>query len=126
MKYPGVQEGAYLDFQKVISLKPKEIPPEYTTPGGSLIKTTKSEKSLKMLDFQRFYFFTVGDTRRTVSLANPCFNLVGLCGETESCFPVKIGIAFLQGCIRFRHRAFIGGTERIQNFTLELFMVVIK
>lgn len=32
MKYLGVQEGAYLDFQKVISLKPKEIPPEYTTP----------------------------------------------------------------------------------------------
>ena len=30
-----MQEGAYLDFQKAISLKPKEIPPKYTTPGGS-------------------------------------------------------------------------------------------
>ena len=29
-----MQEGAYLDFQKVISLKPKEIPPEYTTHWG--------------------------------------------------------------------------------------------
>lgn len=41
LKYPGVQEGAYLDFQKVISLKPKEIPPEYTTPGGSPRKQAK-------------------------------------------------------------------------------------
>jgi hypothetical protein len=56
LKYPGVQEGAYLDFQKVISLKPKEIPPEYTTPGGSLIKTTKSGKSLKIKHFRRFLF----------------------------------------------------------------------
>lgn len=52
-----MQEGAYLDFQEVISLKPKEIPPEYTTPGGSHKDLSNRRKPLKINDFQRLLFY---------------------------------------------------------------------
>lgn len=56
MKYPGVQKGAHLDFQKVISLIPKGIPPDYTTPGGSRKGSEEHRKALKSVDFQCFFF----------------------------------------------------------------------
>lgn len=49
-----MQEGAYLDFQEVISLKPKEIPSEYTASGGLHKDLSNRRKPLKIIDCQRF------------------------------------------------------------------------
>ena len=57
---------------------------------------------------------------------NPRFNLVRAGGEAEAGFPVKVGIAFLQGRVSFRHGAFVGCAERIQDFAFELFTIVVK
>lgn len=48
LKYRGVQEGAHRDFQKVIPLIPKELPPKYTTPGGSPRSPNFHRKTLKI------------------------------------------------------------------------------
>lgn len=69
MKYPGVQEGAYLDFQKAISLIPKKIPPEYTTPGGSLKDLSNCRKPLKINDFRDFCFMPLPQIGAIMGLA---------------------------------------------------------
>ncbi len=41
------------------------------------------------------------------SLFYPFFNLFRFCGKTQSGLYVKVGITFMQGCIRLRHRTFV-------------------